>query len=447
MDGRKQEVLQQVQSTRPTNGTTPERTRAGKWKQGVFGALSSRDFRMFWSGAFVSSIGSWLQMTAVLWFVRNIGSNTLVGFVNLVSWIPCLLLGLFAGAISDRMNRRRVLLVCQAVMMFCSILMGLSIHMKIHNAALIVLLAISGVAYAIFTPAWVSAIPFLVERDEILSGASLNNLQFNMARFIGPVIAGLLLVATSAYVPFYLNALTFAAFMALILVSRAEMPPPEPPRGNVGRSVIEGFKYVYENGWMGRILLAVCGLSFFGFSFMVLIPSVCKEILHVREHQYGFLLGMTGLGAAAGIAAVAALKKRVGLKTMMIIGTLLTAVFLLGFALSRNYWLSCFLALGAGGSFLVFNASAGAALQGNVSPEMQGRVSSMWVVAYIGIFPLGGLLLGYLSDALALRTSLLLAGFACVLVTLFVVFSVSVPGEKEAAGGRAQEAPTAQDTR
>lgn len=290
-------------------------------------------------------------------------------------------------------------------------------------------------AYAIFTPTWVSAIPFLVTKEKILSGAALNNLQFNLARFIGPVIGGLLLLVTSDYVPFYLNALTFGAFMLLIILSRAEMPPPEPRRENVGRSVVDGFKYVKENGWMGRILLIVCGLSFFGFSFIVLIPSVCKQILHVSEHQYGFLMGMTGLGAVAGIAAVAELKKRVGLKTMMGLGALLTAAFLIAFALSRNYWLSCLLAAGVGGSFLVFNAAAGAALQGNVSREMEGRVSSMWVVAYIGIFPLGGLLLGYLADVLSLKTALLIAGFACVLVALSIGLFVSIPASEETSKG------------
>jgi MFS family permease len=388
---------------------------------------------MYWSGAFVSSIGSWLQLTAVLWFVRTIGSDSLVGFVNLVGWIPVLFLGLFAGAMSDRLHRRRVILACQAVMMVCSIMMGVCIHTSINDLTLVVFLGISGVAYAIFTPAWLSAMPFLVTRESILSANTLNNVQFNLARFIGPTIGGVLLVATSAYMPFYLNALTFAAFMVLILVSKAEMPPPEPRRDSVVASVVEGFKYVTENGWMGRILLTVCGLSFFGFSFIVLVPAVCKQVLHVKSHYYGLLMGMTGLGALAGMFAVAALKKRVGLKAMMSVGAFLTAAFLIAFALSRAYWLSCLLAIGVGGSFLVFNAVAAAALQANASPEMQGRVSSMLVVAYIGIFPLGGLLLGFLSDALSLKTALLIGGFACVAVALCIVFFVSVPGEKQPA--------------
>ena len=438
-----------MQSMRPKNITVDEQPDRSGWKRGVFGALSSRSFRMLWSGAFISSIGSWLQLTAVLWFVRNIGSDTLVGFVNMVGWIPVLFLSLFAGAMSDRMDRRRVILTSQAVMMVCSIMMGVCIHTSIPDLTLVVFLGISGVAYAIFTPAWISTIPFLVTREAILSANTLNNVQFNLARFIGPTVGGVLLVATSSYVPFYLNALTFAAFMVLILLSKAELPPPEPRRGNVGASIVEGFRYVSKNGWMGRILLAICGLSFFGFSFIVLIPSVCKQILHVKDHYYGFLMGMTGLGAIAGIIAVAALKKRVGLKAMMSVGAFLTAAFLVAFALSRYYWLSCLLAVGVGGSFLIFNAVAAAALQGNASPEMQGRVSSMLVVAYLGVFPLGGLLLGYLSDALSLKTSLLLAGFACVVVALCIVFFVSVPGEREPADKRELErglAPTVMET-
>lgn len=403
----------------------------GDRQPGVFSALSSRAFRMYWSGAFISSIGSWLQTTAVLWFVRNSSSDTVVGLVNLAAWAPCLFFSLFAGAVSDRMDRRRVILACQVVMMACSVLMGACIHTSIHDMALVAFLAVSGIAYAIFIPAWISTIPFLVTRETILSANTLNNVQFNLARFIGPIAGGALLVATSDYVPFYLNALTFGVFMVLILVSRAQLPPPEPRRTGVGASVVEGFRYVRENGWMTRVLLVNCGLSFFGFSFIVLIPSVCRQILLVDDKGYGFLMGMTGLGALAGMFAVAELKKRAGLKAMMSVGALMTAAFLIAFPLSNHYWLSCVLAAGVGGSFLVFLTAVGAALQGNSIPEMQGRISSMMVVAYMGVFPLGGLLLGYLSDALSLKSSLLFAGFACVAVALCTVFFVSVPEAKE----------------
>jgi MFS family permease len=394
---------------------------------GVFSALSSRGFRMYWSGAFVSSIGSWLQMTAVLWFVRNRSSDTVVGLVNMAAWVPCLFFSLFAGAMSDRMDRRRVIMACQMVMMVCSIMMGVCINTSVPDMLIVAFLAISGVAYAIFIPAWISTIPFLVARETILSANTLNNVQFNLARFIGPAIGGALLVATSDYLPFYLNALTFVVFMVLIIVSKQRMPPPEPRRINVGASVIEGFRYVRENGWMGRVLLANCGLSFFGFSFIILLPSVCKEILLVSDHYYGFLMGMTGLGALAGMFVVAVLKKRAGLKAMMSMGAFSTAAFLIAFPLSHYYWLSCILAAGVGGSFLVFLTTVGAALQGNTAPEMQGRISSMLVVAYMGVFPLGGLLLGYLSDAFSLQASLEIAGFACVAVALYTVFFVSVP--------------------
>lgn len=401
------------------------------WHQGILGALSSPSFRLFLAGAFISSIGSWLQLSAVLWFVGSNHSNTMVGFVNMVGWIPCLILGLFAGVMSDRMNRRRMIIACQIVMMFCSIMIGLCIHIKaIEDMVLIVFLGISGVAYAIFTPAWVSAIPFLVGKEKILSGNTLNNMQFNFARFIGPILGGLLLAVTTPYIPFYLNALTFGAFIILILISRAELPRQEASGEGTWSSVVNGFRYVGENSWMIGVLAAICGLSFFGFSVIVLIPSVCTQVLHVASHYYGLLMGMSGLGALAGVVVVASLVRRVGLKPMMFVGALLTALFLTAFALSRSFWLSCVLSFGIGASFLVFNSAAVAALQRGASAEMQGRVTSMSVVAYVGIFPLGGLLLGFLADSLSVRNSLLIGGLACVAVALFVLFVVYIPGEK-----------------
>ncbi len=165
----------------------------------------------------------------------------------------------------------------------------------------------------------------------------------------------------------------------------------------------EGFRYVRENGWMGRVLAANCGLVVLRrLAFIVLLPSVCRELLGAGESHYGFLVGMTGLGAVAGMAAVAALKGKMGLKAMMSAGAFSTAAFLIAFSFSHQYWLSCVLAAGVGGSFLVFLSAVGAALQGNCTREMEGRIASMMVVAYVGVFPLGGLLLGYLSDALSL---------------------------------------------
>jgi MFS family permease len=397
---------------------------------GVLDSLSYRSFRMYWSGAFISSIGSWLQVAAVLWFVRSIGSDTLVGFVNMVAWVPTLFLGLFAGAVADRMDRRRVILISQAVMLVCSILIGLSIDLPwVHDLTLIVFLGISGIAYALFVMAWVATIPVLVPKEALLSAVTLNNVQFNLARFFGPLLGGWLLLVASDQIPFYLNASTFGAFMLMILISRAELPPARPRTESVGACVLEGFRYVRDNSWMVTVLAVVCGLSFFGFSFMVLIPSVCKQILGVSDHAYGFLLGMTGLGALGGMLAVAFLKPRVGLKAMMGMGAFLTAAFLLAFSASSAYWLSCLLAAGAGGSFVLCNAAAGAALQGNVTPEMQGRVSSLWVVAYVGTFPVGGLLLGYLSDALSLKTSLVIAALACAAVAAFAFLFVVIPGD------------------
>lgn len=411
------------------------RTRSHSWRQGVFGSLSSPSFRMFLTGAFVSSIGTWLQTTAILWLVKDLGSDSLVGFVNMVAWVPSLFLGLFAGEVADRVDRKRLIIWCQLVMMVCSIGIGLTINITwLHELTIIAFLAISGIAYAFFIPAWISAIPFLVEHDEILSANTLNNLQFNMAKFVGPVIAGFLLVSTEDFVPFYLNALTFGGFILLILLSRARMP--EPVRGGpkVMAGVAEGLRYVRANGWIIPVLVMLAALSFFGFSFMVLIPSVCRELLHVKAHYYGVLMGMTGLGALAGVLGVALLHKRVGLKAMMALGAVMNGAALIGLALSRSFVLSCAMAAAAGGAFVVTNSAAVAAVQEHVEPDLEGRVSSMLVVAFIGMFPVGGWLLGFVSDALSPEKALMLTGLACGLVALFALLFVAVPAEEHGAG-------------
>lgn len=403
-------------------------TKSHSWRQGVFGSLSSHAFRMFLTGAFISSIGSWLQTTSILWFVKDIGSDSLVGFVNMVAWVPTLFLGLFAGAMADRVDRKRLIIWCQVVMMVCSIGIGLTINIaRSHELLIVAFLAISGIAYAFFIPAWISAMPFLIKREQILSANTMNNLQFNLAKFFGPVIAGFLLVSMKDYMPFYLNALTFGGFIILILLSSARMPEPVRDGPKMMASVVEGLRYVRANGWIIRVLAVLAGLSFFGFSFMVLLPAVCKEILHVKDHFYGILMGMTGLGALGGVLAVALLQKRVGFKAMMALGAAMNGAALIGLALSRSFILSCAMAAAAGGAFVVTNAAASAAVQRNVAPELEGRLSSMLVVAYIGVFPIGGWLLGFVSDTSSPEMALTLTGLACGLVALFALLFVRVP--------------------
>ncbi len=388
----------------------------------IFPALSFRKFRLLMLGALMSSVGSWLQSTALLWFIRErTGSESWVGFANMVNWVPVLLLGLFSGAIADFFDRRKVILVTQAVMMLAALGIGVCLSLGLNSLALIIsVLGVSGIAYSFFVVTWVATFPDLVSADVLLNAVSLNNAQFNLARFIGPVLGGLVLM-WSAAAAFYLNALSFFCFIALIYLARLELPLPTAPTGSTLDHIREGLAYVRSNPWMIRLLGTVGVLSFFGYSFIVLIPAVSKEVLGKGEGGYGLLMGMTGLGAVAAMPLVAVLDEFMKENEIIKLSTSLFAALLIGFALSEYYWLSCLLAVGVGGAYLMFNSAASTVLQSRSTHDMTGRVMSLMAIMFLGVFPLGGLALGFLADVFSVRTALLIGGTACAAMALVLL--------------------------
>jgi predicted MFS family arabinose efflux permease len=189
---------------------------------------------------------------------------------------------------------------------------------------------------------------------------------------------------------------------------------------------------------MVRLLATVGVLSFFGYSFIVLVPAVCKDVLGKGEGSYGLLMGMTGLGAVLGMPLVALLSRHLRENTVIKISSTAFAVLLLGFAFSESYWLSCLLAFGVGCSFLVFNSPALAVLQARSRHDMVGRVMSVMTMAFLGVFPLGGLALALLSDLIGVERALMVGGLACLGMAAVLVFIpafsrefVIEPGEKQ----------------
>ena len=409
-----------------------------KRKSSILDALSFRGFRYFLLGAFVSSIGTWLQVAALMWLVEQykVSNDTLVAVINMASWMPVLLFGLFSGAISDRLDRRRTILISQFIMMGCSLAIAVTATCKFVNIGMIIaLITISGTAYAFFVIAWVALQPVLVDKESILDAVALNNGQFNLARFVGPLLAGALLVW---WVPsaFYLNAVTFLAFIALIYAAGVKT---EPPRAGGGASrshplteVAEGLRYVAGTGWMLKVLIAMSLISFFGFSFIVLMPAVSRQLLHIQAVRYGLLFGMTGLGAVVGMPSLAFLHRHVHYDNILRISATLATGMLVCFSLSGIYWVSCLLAFLLGADFLVFIGAVNGMLVKHARQDMVGRVSSMWVVGFIGIYPLGGLLLGIITDIWKVEIALLVGAAGCGLVTVWLLLSPIMKKAEEA---------------
>lgn len=388
------------------------------FRGGVLSAFGERDYAVLWSGAFISNIGTWIQTAALLWLIKVVlKSNSWVGAVNMANFVPVLFLVPFSGSLADRYNRRKLIIVGQTVMMLGAFALAVTASFHVDNkAAILVTVTIIGIAFALNFPAWQAILPDMVPRKDMLNAIALSSAQWNLARFVGPVIGAALLTFFSPAVAFYVNGVSFLFVIAALMLIHSERGVMPPPTDTIRRHVLEGFKYVWHRKWMVNILIALTVVSLFGFSYIVLIPSVVKDVLHRGGGAYSFLLGMTGLGAVIGAPLVTVLSRRFHEKQIIKAAALGLGLFLIAFSFSRTYWLSCLISIGLGASFLMMGSATNSLLQGCSEREMRGRVIGLYIMVFIGVSALGGQLLGYVADLRSTPFSLALGGAVCIVV-------------------------------
>jgi MFS family permease len=392
---------------------------------GVFTALGHRDYLLYWSGALASNIGTWVQTTALFWYVRErYHSDAWVGAVNLANYLPVLFLVLYAGFLADVTDRKRMIMVTQGVMLLSALALGICMSLGVADLPVIMsLAAAAGVAFAFSFAPIQALLPDLVPEGEMLNALALSSAQFNLGRVIGPALGALIISAWKIEAAFYLNAASFALVIMAVAATRPRAKVKEASRGEAWCHIREGLRYVAGRRWMLTALAVMAVASFFGFSSMVLFPALALEVLGRGPGTYGLLLTSVGLGATAGAPLVSLLDRRLREGEVARLSCLMLGLCLVGLAASRLYWLSCVAAAGMGCFFLMLGSAVNTALQARSEHDLRGRVVSVYIMSYIGIFPLGGQVLGWLADWRSTSLALGLGGGVCVLtgVALFLL--------------------------
>ncbi len=401
---------------------TVEAGRRSLFRGGVLSAFGYRDYTMLWSGAFISNIGTWVQTAALLWYFKVVvHSNSWVAAVNFANYIPVLVLVVFAGSLADHLDRKRLIFIGQAAMMACALALALAFSFEVATKPVImVIVSLTGVAIAMLLPAWQSIMPDLVPRKDILNAVALNSAQFNLARFIGPALGGIIVTVWSVGGAMYVNAASFLFVLAAIMMIRTATPSSAPPPEGRFSHMADGFRHVWDNRYMFWLLAVIAVTSFFGFSNLVLMPAMTRDVLHRSAGGYGLMLGMFGLGAAIGAPLVTYLDRRLRERSVIKVCGVTLGLFLIGFALSRAYWLTCLLAVGFGGSFMMLSSAINAVLQGDSEREMRGRASSIYMMMLVGTYPVGGMFMGWLSDMRSAPFAVLLGGSVCLATGLLL---------------------------
>ena len=383
----------------------------------MLGAFRHRDFRLFWGGQLVSLIGTWMQSVGQSWLVLELtGSPLQLGLVNALQFTPILLFSAIGGALSDRLGKRRILLVTQAVMMVQALVLALLVrsgHVRYWHVAL--LATIYGLGRAIDIPARQAFITDLVGRPDLPNAVALNSVVFNGARIVGPGVAGLLIARFDVAVAFFLNAASFVAVLAALLAMRTEGRPD--PAGQLGirQGLIGALSYAAGTPPVGFTLTLLIVVSLLGLNFNVVVPLIARDVLHQGAQGFGLLMSALGVGAVVGAAALALLRRdRPPLSLLAGSAAILCAgVATLG--LVTHFAVAVAVLAVLGGLQIYFSTSCNITLQLITPQALRGRVMGLYAMAFAGVTPFGSLLVGTLAEHLGVRAACAIGGSLGVL--------------------------------
>jgi MFS family permease len=365
----------------------------------VAAALAYRDFRLLWTGALLSSIGTWMQKVAQAWLIVTMTGTASAFFLGLDAFVgeaPILLFTLIGGVVADRHNRRHLLLLSQCVQMTAAFVLALLVFTDRATIwTLLTLSFITGVAQAFGGPAYQSLIPSLIPKETLPNAIALNSIQFNLARVIGPLIAGATLAAFGMVACFGLNGVSFLFVIAAILGMRVVHVAPTGTE-RMRDQLKGGLRYVNDQPQLKTLMTLGFISAFLGLPILTFLPIITKDVFQQDVVLYTRFMTLAGAGAVLGALSVAWIGKHKHMGLMLLVMQAILGFVAVAFALSTSIWLSQVL-LFIGGALLVTCFSMTTSLVQLLAPhELRGRVMSIYMVAFRGGSPLGGLVSGWL---------------------------------------------------
>ncbi len=368
----------------------------------VVRALRHRDFRIFWMGNLLSNVGTWMQSVAQGWLVLQLVQHNpafWLGVIGFAASAPMLIFTTIGGVIADRVDKRKLMLVTQALMMVQAFtLWGLTYFGHITVPMIAVLAFVNGLAMALNSPSYQAIVSQLVPREDLTNAIALNAAQFNMARVLGPTLGGFAMAWVGISGNFFINAISFVAVM--IALMQIAYPPVQPNNGaTVWQTMTAGFRYVFGRDDMFVLLLLVGFASVFGIPYIIFVPLFAKEILHLTARGFGILMAAQGLGAFIGAGTIAYIKIRMRGRFVAVAGLAFYTSIIL-FTFSRDKWLSGILLACVGYCMVLMIATVNTLLQHLSADHMRGRVMAMYATAFLGFAPIGSLMAGSLAGSI-----------------------------------------------
>jgi len=391
----------------------------------TFGSLRLRDYRLLWLGQFGTNMGQWMDQVTRGWLIYQLtGSALQLGLATALRGLPLLVCGVLAGAVADRSDRKVQLILAQVVNALLNVLLATLVLLhRVQPWHVYVTGVLVGTVQAFQQPARQTLLSDLVGARQLLNALALNAMAMNMARALGPALAGILIVLTGTHGAYYVQAAMFV--LATLWTIQMVVPERSPEAAAARRepfwhSVTAGLAFVIWDRDMRTLMLLAHGPLTLGMSYMSLLPLFAKDVLHGGASMQGLLTTIIGMGSVLGSLWVAAMPRRYSYGRTVVIGALAFGVTLFGFAAAREIMMSSLCAFGMGLSVVLYQTQTQTLLQLLAPRHIRGRVMSIFLLN-LGLVPLGTLLAGALAEHLGGPRALQIMSLAVLGVVLMVV--------------------------
>lgn len=397
----------------PERPTQPERGRLKRVSDETFRSLRTRNFRLFFGGQLVSQVGNWLTMVAqTLLVLKLTGSGIYLGLVAATQFGPILVLGPWAGLVADRSDKRRLLITVQSIAMVQSFALAALVFSGSNSlGAIFAISLVGGITAAFDNPARRSFVVEMVPPEDTNNAVSLNSALMTSSRVVGPALAGLLVVTVGFGWAFLVDGISYIAVLAALgMMRKAELhPAPVTPRAK--GQVRDGFRYIFgvRDLWVPMVMMAVIGV--FAFNFTVVFPVLVTEDLGGDYAAFTILFSVLSFGSLLGALLIARRRtisaRIVALTAFAFGGPMLVLAF------TPSLVIACVIAVALGVGSGAFLTSSSAIVQVRADPQMRGRVLAVQGMVFLGSTPIGGPILGWISEAFGARWGVILGAIAC----------------------------------
>ncbi|HVA22910.1 MAG TPA: MFS transporter [Chloroflexota bacterium] len=384
----------------------------------TFASLRSYNYRLYWFGQLISQAGTWMQVVAQAWLVLQLTHSPFaLGTVSALQFLPVLCVTLFAGVIVDRLPKHRLLLATQSVALAQAVALAvLTASGRIQLWEVYVLAALLGLVSAFDQPTRQSFVMELVGRENIVNAVALNSAQFNAARLIGPAIGGVLIASFGVAICFFVNAVSFLAVLASLLLLRAAEFRSVPSK-RTGKRVLteigEGLRFLRSAPDLMVVVIVVAGIGCFGYNFNTVIPLLAQYSLHVGASGFGLLVTSVGIGSLVAALAVATRGK--ASQRVFLTGAIGFGLSYLAVAFVPWFGAAMGLLAVLGFASLTFSSAANSTLQLGSPDHLRGRVMSVFTLLVMGSTPIGALFTGWLAETAGIQVTIAVEAGICLL--------------------------------